>query len=182
MRNKKGQFIHNKFTNWRIWVISSTMLFCLVVANYGNQDRTYVVDKSQVEAFLVPVVVEPEETIEQKFKRHFPRSHKTMLAIAKAESGLQEDAKGYNCYYNSDKSIVYETKVKGSHSTHCKKEHRKYAWSVDCFILQANYKGRECPKDVTLDQHLEEMAELTKKRSFQPWVTFNRGLHLAHMD
>lgn len=183
MRNKKGQFIHNKFLNWRIWAISSTLFFCLIASSYGNAERVYVADKPQVEAFLVPVVVEPEETIEQKFKRHFPRSYKTMLAIAKAESNLQEKAINWNCYYNDDMSIVYETRVKGSHGAACKKEHRKYSFGVDCFILQAHYPGRKsCPKDVTLDQHLEEMAELTKKRSFQPWVTFNRGLHLAHMD
>lgn len=183
MRNKKGQFIHNKFTNWRIWAISSTLLFCLTAANYGNQDKVYVADKPQVEAFLVPVVVETPETVEQKFQRYFPKSHRTMLAIAKAESNLQEDAINWNCYYNKDRSVVYETRVKGSHGAACKKEHRKYSFGVDCFVLQAHYPGRKsCPKDVTLDQHLEEMAELTKKRSFQPWVTFNRGLHLAYMD
>ena len=182
MRNKKGQFIHNKFTNWRIWAISSTLLFCLTAANYGNQDRVYVAEQPKVEAFLVPVIVEPEETIEEKFKRYFPKSYKTMLAIAKAESGLQEDAINYNCWYNKDKSIVYETKVRGSHGAACKKEHRKYSFGVDCFILQAHYPGRRtCPTDVTLDEHLREMAELSKKRSFQPWISWQNNLHLKYL-
>lgn len=183
MRNNKGQFIHNKWKNWRIWVLSSSILACAVLANYGNVEKVYVAEKPQEQAFMAPVIVEPEETIEEKFQRYFPKSHTTMLAIAKAESNLQEKAINWNCYYNDDMSIVYETRVKGSHGAACKKEHRKYSFGVDCFILQAHYPGRKsCPKDVTLDQHLEEMAELTKKRSFQPWVTFNRGLHLAHMD
>jgi len=168
--------------NWRALVISGTLLACLVTSNYSNQEKVYTAEVPQ--PFMEPVVVEPvkEETIEEKFQRHFPRSHKTMLAIAKAESGLREDAINWNCYYNDDMTIVYETRVKGSHSAACKKQHRKYAWSVDCFILQANYKGKSCPTDVTLDQHLEEMAELTKKREFQPWVAWQRGMHLTHMD
>ena len=141
MRNNKGQFIHNKWKNWRIWVLSSSILACAVLANYGNVDKVYVAEVKE-EAFLVPVVVEPEETIEQKFQRYFPKSWRTMLAIAQAESRLDPEAKNWNCYYNNNETIVYETRVKGSHSTACKKEHRKYAWSVDCNILQANYRGR----------------------------------------
>lgn len=183
MRNNKGQFIHNKWKNWRIWILSSSILACAVLANYGNADRVYVAEKPQEQAFMMPVIVEPkEETIEEKFKRYFPKSHTTMLAIAKAESGLDNTAINWNCHYNDDMTIVYETKVKGSHSAACKPNHRKYAWSVDCFLLQANYKGKTCPTDVTLDEHLEEMAELSKKRHFQPWIAWQKGLHLVHMD
>jgi hypothetical protein len=153
----------------------------VLLANYGNTEKVYVAEvKEQV--FLAPVIVQPEETVEEKIKRYFPRSHKTMLAIAKAESGLDNNAVNWNCYYNDEMTIVYETRVKGSHSAACKKGHRKYAWSVDCFVLQANYKGKSCPTDVTIDQHLEEMAELSKKRSFSPWVAWQKGMHLVHMD
>jgi len=183
MKKYNHSRIYGNRLNWRALVISGTLLACLVTSKYSNQEKVYTAEVPQ--PFMEPVVmeVEPvkEETIEEQFQRHFPRSHKTMLAIAKAESGLDNNAVNWNCYYNDDMSIVYETRVKGSHSTFCKKEHRKYAWSVDCFILQANYRGKYCP-DVTLDQHLHEMAELSKKRHFQPWVSFNRGLHLAHMD
>lgn len=179
MRNNKGQYTRNKFLNWRIWVVSVTLISCVVMSNYGNKDKAYVAE-NKVEAFMIPIIVEPEETLEEKFQRYFPRSWKTMLAIAQAESRLDPEAKNWNCYYNRDSSVVYTERVKGSHSAACKKEHRKYAWSVDCNILQANYKGKECPS-ITIDEHLEEMAELTKKRSFQPWVTYNRGLHLSYM-
>lgn len=182
MRNKKGQFIHNKFTNWRIWAISSTLLFCLIAANYGNQDKVYVAEQPKVEAFLVPIIVEPEETIEEKFKRHFPRSYKTMLAIAKAESGMKMESKGYNCFYNDDMTIVYKERVKGSHSAACKPSHRNFAHSVDCFILQDNQpKSRECPKDVTVDQHLEEMAELSRICGLDCWWAYKNGSYKKYL-
>lgn len=176
MRNNKGQFIHNKWKNWRIWVLSSSILACAVLANYGSVDRVYVAEKPQEQAFMVPVIVEPkEESIEEKFKRHFPKSHVTFLAIAKAESGLDHSQQNWNCWYNNDRTIVYPEKVKGSHSTSCKKEHRKYSWSIDCGVLMKNYIGvKECP-EVDIDTHLAEMAELSKKRGFQPWYAWSNG-------
>jgi hypothetical protein len=123
-----------------------------------------------------------EEEIKAKIKHYFPKSHVTMTAIANAESHFNNDSMNWNCYYNKDKSIVYTTRVKGSHSTFCKKEHRQYSWSIDCFVLMKNYVGlKECPKDVTLDEHLAEMAELSKKRSFQPWSSYNAGAHEKYL-
>ncbi len=165
----------NRF-HWRTYIILATILFCLTASSYGNAERVYVAEKPQEQAFMMPVIVEPkEETIEEKFKRYFPKSHKTMLAIAKAESNLNPEAKNWNCYYNDDMTIVYETRVKGSHSAACKKEHRKYSWSMDCGLLMKNYIGvKECP-EVDIDIHLEEMAELSKRRGYSPWVAWSNG-------
>jgi len=155
--------------------MSLSILGCLVLANYGSQDKVYVAEKPQQEAFMVPVVVEPKPTIEDKVRAYFPRNWKTMIAIAHAESGLDHSQQNWNCWYNADKSIVYDKKVKGSHSASCKKEHRKYSWSVDCGLLMKNYVGvKKCPT-VDLDSHLEEMSELSKKRGFQPWSAYSNG-------
>lgn len=179
MRNKKGQFIHNKWKNWRIWTISLSILFCLTTAHYSNIEYKYVAEKEQ--AFMVPIIVEPEPTVEDKIKQHFPKSYKTMIAVAKAESGLDHSQQNWNCWYNKDRTIVYPEKVKGSHSTSCKKEHRKYSWSMDCGLLMKNYIGvKECP-EVDIDTHLEEMAELSKKRGFTPWYAWSNGSYLAYM-
>ncbi len=148
----------------------------------GQYDDTYVREE---EAFPVmkPVVVIPEPTLEDKIREYFPRSHKTMVAVAYAESGMSMKATGYNCYYNKDETIVYETRVKGSHSTACKKEHRKYSWSVDCFALQKNYPGRKtCPSGITVDMHLREVAELSKVQGLQAWSSFNEKKHLAYIN
>lgn len=123
-----------------------------------------------------------QETIEEKIIKHFPRSHKTVLAIAKAESNLDMNAKGFNCYYNNDKTIVYTSKIKGSHSTHCKKSHRQYAWSVDCFILQRNYKGQECPQNITIDQHLEDVANLSRVQGLKAWSAYNNNQYKKHLS
>lgn len=166
--------------NWRTLIVSVTVVSCLVVSNYSNRDLSYVAESSEPIAFLVPMIVEPEPTVEDKIKEYFPRNWKTMIAIAHAESNMNHDAVGYNCYYNKKETVVYLERIKGSHSTACKKEHRKYAWSVDCGILQRNHKGRECP-DVSVDEHLEDVANLSKKQGLQAWVTYNTGAYKKYL-
>lgn len=186
--------------NWRTLTIAFTLAFCFFIGSHADRDDTYVAEQ---EVFMKPVVMEvihecgimledvcsttrgklgkfSDKDIEDKIKHYFPRNWKTMIAIAHAESNMNMDAKGYNCYYNKDKTIVYETRVKGSHSAACKKEHRKYAWSVDCFALQRNYIGKSCPKGVTLDQHLKEVAELSRVQGLSAWSSYNQGKHLAY--
>lgn len=166
--------------NWRALVISLTIIFCLTAANYGNADKVYVAEKPKVEAFLLPVVVDKEETIEEKIKFHFPRSWRDMIAIAHAESRMDPEAKNWNCFYNSDKSIVYETRVKGAHSTFCKKEHRKYAWSVDCGIMQLSVRSKECPVE-DIDTHLQKAAELSKIQGKEAWVVYQTGAYKKYL-
>ncbi len=103
-----------------------------------------------------------------------------MIAIAYAESRMNENAKGWNCYYNKDETIVYSTRVKGSHSTGCKKQHRKYAWSVDCGVLQLNTKGQVCPNE-TLDEHLEKVATLSKSQGFGAWVAYKNNSYKKYL-
>jgi hypothetical protein len=142
----------------------------------GEYDDVYVAEPVATPVVKVEVKELTKAEIELKIKHYFKKSHATMIPIAYAESGMKMSSINWNCYYNKDETIVYETRVKGSHGAACKKEHRKYAFGVDCFVLQAHYPNRkDCPKDVTIDQHLQEMAELSKKRNFQPWVAWQNG-------
>lgn len=120
-----------------------------------------------------------KKVIEDKIKYYFPRSWEDMIPVAYAESGLRPDAKNWNCYYNKDETIVYTTKVKGSHSTSCKKSHRVYAWSLDCGIMQLNTRAKSCPNE-TIDEHLQKAADLSRIQGKKAWVTFNKGLHLTY--
>lgn len=184
MRNKKGQFIHNKLKNWRIWVLSFTVLACLTASHYSNIDDTYVAEVSSEEAFMIPVVVTPPPTIEDKIKQHFPRSWPNFIQIAHAESKMNPNAIGYNCWYNSKSiynqegklehatgTVVYASKVEDSFSTSCKPPHRKYAWSLDCGLMQLNTKAKQCPKE-DLDTHLARAAELSKKQGECGWFGY----------
>lgn len=165
--------------NWRTVVLSATIVFCAVLGSHVNDDNMYVKDQ---DVFMKPVVVVPEPTIEEKIKEYFPRNWKTMIAVAHAESHMNMNAVGYNCYMNEDETIVYKTKVAGSHSGSCPKKWRSYAWSVDCFILQRNYPGRKtCPEGVTIDMHLRESAELSRVQGLSAWVTYNTKTHERYL-
>jgi hypothetical protein len=167
--------------NWRVWVIVLTIISVWVMSHYGNMDNTYVAEKKQ-DMFMKPVVVErvKEESIEGKIKFYFPRSHKTMLAIAKAESGLSMRAKNWNCYYYHGKATT--TPVKGG-SRACKTEDRKLAHSVDCYVLQDNQEDgiTNCQEYMTVDKHLAEMAELSKKCGLQCWSAYNNGSYKKYL-
>lgn len=166
---------------WRVWVIVGTIFAIWVLSHYGNMDNTYTREHPvTVTVTVTKVVPSQPETVEEKIIRYFPRSNVTMLAIAKAESNLNNNAINYNCWYDK-KGKISTTYVKGGGRS-CKVEDRKYSFGVDCFVLQSHYPGRKtCPKNVTIDQHLQEMAELSKKRSFQPWSSYNQGLHTKYL-
>lgn len=182
MKNKSHAYKYgSRVLNWRVAVLSITIVWCAVMGYHADDDNTYVREPDEMAVFMTATVVEPEPTIEEKFQQYFPKNHRTMLAIAKAESGLNESAQNWNCWYNKDETIVYKSKVKGSHSTSCKKQDRKHAWSMDCNILQASYIGvKECPK-LTIDQHLKEMAELSKVQGFGAWFSWRDGKHLKYL-
>lgn len=163
--------------NWRVWVIILGIISICVLSHYGNMDNTYVREQ---DVFMKPVVVQPEPTIEDKIKHYFPRSWRTMIAVAHAESSMKNDAIGYNCYYKGN--TVYTHRVKGAVSKACAVKDRPKAWSVDCFVLQKNYPGRKtCPEGVTLDMHLREVAELSKKQGLQAWSSYNAGTHKVYL-
>ncbi len=166
---------------WRVWVIVGTIFAIWVLSHYGNMDNTYTREHPvTVTVTVTKVVPSQPETVEDKIMHYFPRNGKTMIAVAKAESQLKMSAVNYNCWYDSNGKISTYYIKNGGRS--CKKEDRKYSFGVDCFVLQAHYPGRKtCPTDVTIDEHLQEMAELSKARGFQPWVSYNLGLHTKYL-
>jgi hypothetical protein len=145
----------------------------------GQYDDTYIAVPEKTEVKVVAQELTKED-IELKIKQYFPKSYKTMIPIAYAESGLNQQAQGFNCFYNKDEIVVYSIRVKGSHSTACKKSHRVYAYSTDCNVLQKNVKGKVCPKQ-TLDEHLKEVAELSKVQHFNGWSAYNNGSYKKYL-
>lgn len=140
-------------------------------------DLAYV---REPDVFMKPIVVVPEQTIEDKIREYFPRSWKTMIAVAHAESRMNNDAIGYNCFYYQGKATT--TPIKNG-SKACDVKDRSLAWSVDCFLLQKNYVGRKtCPEGVSLDQHLKEVSDLSKQQGLTAWSAYNNGSYKRHLS
>ncbi len=169
--------IYKRF-NWRTLLISLTILWCAVAGHYSTLDNTYSVEPQKALALMEPIVVDYASTTEEKIAYYFPRNATVMVAIAKAESGLSMDAKGYNCYYLN--GVATRTPVKGG-SRACNPEDRGMAWSADCFVLQHNQKGTSCPHGVTVDEHLQQMSELSKVCGLNCWWAYKNGSYLKYM-
>lgn len=107
--------------------------------------------------------------IEDKIRKAFPGEEKIALAVAKSESGLDPNAKGYNCKY-------------GERSTSCKPEDRHKAWSVDCGIFQVNIVSQECPEHLMdPESNIAIAKEMQSKRGWNPWVGFWNGQYKNHL-
>lgn len=102
---------------------------------------------------------------------HFGENCPTATAIFIAESGLNPNAKGWNCHY-------------GEVSKACKPEDRHLAWSVDCGIAQLNFRGQECPAEAFDYQwNIQKAYEWKFKPSgWRPWSVFNSGAYLQYLQ
>lgn len=107
--------------------------------------------------------------IEAKILEAF-NGDRVALAVAKGESGLDPNAKGYNCKY-------------GTRSTSCKPEDRHKAWSVDCGIYQINTIAKDCPEHLLdPETNIEIAKKMQEKRGWNPWVAFWNGQYKNHMN
>ena len=99
---KHGGRVFNPYT----FVFSTLILVLWMISEVNHYDDTYV-RENEPQVFLAPVIVDhPEdESIETKIRKYFPRSHVTMIAIAHAESGMNNSAKNWNCWYDKDGKI-----------------------------------------------------------------------------
>lgn len=177
MTNKSHKYRFGKRVN--PLSISIALLIALIWCTSGNNyDDTYV--REPVAVYMTATVVEhpQDESIETKIRKHFPRHGTTMIAIAHAESGMSMSAKGWNCFYSNGKATT--TPIKGG-SNACKVEDRHLAWSVDCFALQRNYKGKDCPKGVTVDEHLKEVADLSRVQGLDAWTVYRTGAYKRYL-
>jgi hypothetical protein len=103
-------------------------------------------------------------------RKTFPEDPITAVAVFMGESGLNPQAKGWNCWY-------------GQISTSCKETDRGRAWSVDCGLTQLNFSGQECPPEsFNPEWNLQQARNKYNKRSWSPWSAFVRGSYLKHMD
>lgn len=114
-------------------------------------------------------------SVETQIHEAFGKNGKLAVAVAKAESSLRSDAKGWNCYY------WYNSK---RYSGACKPDDRHKAWSVDCGIFQINVKGQECPTELYDVKHNIKVAKSMSEseRGWKHWWTYNTGKYLKFLS
>lgn len=133
----------------------------------GKQAKAPVVSETEGDTHTFHPVT--PETIEAKILEAF-NGDKVALAVAKGESGLDPNAKGYNCKY-------------GSRSTSCKPEDREKAWSVDCGIYQINTVAKDCPTHLMdPETNIAIAKEMQSKRGWSPWVAYWNGQYKNHLN
>lgn len=110
------------------------------------------------------------QNVESCIKYYFPENYEMALAVAKAESRLNPNAKNYNCRYDGV-------------STFCKKGDEINAWSVDCGVFQINTKGLSCP-DSLLDfqKNIEHARKMYNDRGWNPWVAYSGEHYKKYME
>ncbi len=152
------------------------ILLFVYLTSLQNYEDAYVAPQE----VTVEITLSPEEVITTKIHAYFPGNGEIMVAIAKAESRLNPNAVGYNCYYNGD--TVYDHKVNGAVSKACKKSHRQYAFSVDCGVMQMNVKGQTCPTELfDVEVNIKSAVELSKRQGLGAWVAYKTKAHEKYL-
>ena len=92
------------------------------------------------------------------------------IAIAMAESGLEPTAKNWNCWY-------------GKVSRSCDKGDRGNAWSVDCGIMQLNFKGLHCPEwTYDVHQNIEKAIEKYHIEGLNAWSVYKNKTYMKYLS
>jgi len=127
-----------------------------------------------------PNIPYAQKTFEEQVQETFKDDYQIMMAIFKAEGGIDKngkpklEAKNYNCFYYNEKGKRY--------STYCKKEDRQKAWSVDCGIAQVNVKGQICPtRLVTIEGNIESAKKIKDEQGFEAWVVYKTGKYKKYL-
>lgn len=181
---KRNWYLHQRPLAQKLFFPIVFALFAIACINYERHERGMIditnaavvlpqekEQESIADSPEAPIIerIVVSNTIEEHIRAVFHEEPEVALAVAKSESGLNPDAKGWNCRY-------------GNRSTSCKVEDREKAWSVDCSIFQINVIGHECPEhlmDVT--ENIKIAKQMYNSRGFQPWVGFWNKQYLNHM-
>lgn len=133
--------------------------------------------------------VKKRSQVQQYICEKFGRYCETAIAVFTAESGLNPQAQGWNCWFDR---VTGDVSTTGSWSTHrsgaCPVTARDLAWSVDCGIAQLNVAGRVCPAEYfdpiwNIDHAYSwKFDNAIYKRTFAAWVAYTTGRHLAFME
>lgn len=97
------------------------------------------------------------EEIQLCIKETFKNDFKTALAVAKAESGLRQEAVNYNTI-------------------------NEVVWSKDCGVFQVNdyYHERAC--EMTAEENIKYAYKLYQETGWESWAAYKNGSYLKYLD
>lgn len=115
-----------------------------------------------------------EEFIERHVKERisvFGIDHEIFAKIIEFESGFNPRAMNWNCWYDKEGNLKEKRIFPTDKSVSCKtKEDRHKAWSVDCGLLQINFKGKVCPEYLfNIDVNLSQAINKYLNGGFNHW-------------
>lgn len=138
------------------------------------------------------------ETYKQLIKEHFPEEPKTMLAIAKEESGLNPNAESYNCRYKLSKKgakdtvydnlthtyinlgVIVKKKQPGYVSTWCRPGDQKYGWSKDSGLFGINSVHTD--EKMTPLEQVQLARKIYDTEGKNAWVSYKTGRYEKHLE
>jgi hypothetical protein len=92
-------------------------------------------------------------TVEECILSYFPKQSQIAIAVARAESNMNPQAKGVNID------------------------------SVDCGVFQINVKGHECNEGLMNPEiNILVASKMYEKRGWQPWVAYNTGRYKNYLE
>jgi hypothetical protein len=146
-----GQYL----SDWQAFLGSSRSVMLEVSEASEKGQNEAQGEAPDIKGYLDAMEARAPKTIESKIKATFPDNYKIMLAIAKAESGL-------------DPSKISPVNSNGS---------------IDYGVLQVNScHGYDPKKLLNVDYNLEKAREIYEKQGMKAWSTYNNEKYLAFLD
>lgn len=100
-----------------------------------------------------------------KIRQAFPEEPEIMIAIAMAESNLNNNAINWNCHYEGK-------------SRSCAKGDRGRAWSTDGGLFQIHKATKE---QMTLDGNIKEARKKYDTQGKKAWTVWNTGAYKKYL-
>lgn len=129
---------------------------CDVWYQNSNHKIIYEAEAAEPREVLIGVKIDwTEERIERAIRETFPEMPNTMLAVAKCESGLNQEAKSHT----NDFGLMQINEA---------------SWHQVALELNLDYKS-------SIEDNLKMARHIFEVQGVTAWVCFNKGLHKKYL-
>jgi LysM repeat protein len=116
-----------------------------------------------------------EADIEDYIYQMFGSQGPIALSVFRHESGLNPNAKGWNCRYWSSSKRRWVSQA-------CRPQDRSRAWSVDCGVAQINVRGQNCPAHLmTVEGNLSAAVAKYEEGGWNRWVSYQTRAYRKYL-